>query len=92
MPTPFADTMPGAVAEKLGPGHRSGWFGPRVDLTVHLSDECRTEWVFAHNRARFAGDGYGSVDMALWDFGTDGTAPGRPVAYATQTCFFTFAR
>jgi len=86
----LADTMPGAVGEKLGPDARLGWFGPSVDLAVHLLDECRSDWVFAHNRARFAGDGYASVDMALWDFGPDGTGPGHLVAYATQLCFFTF--
>lgn len=85
-----ADTMPGAVAERLGPGNRSGWFGPSADLTVHVLDVCRSPWVFAHNRARYAGDGYASVDMALWDLGPDGTADGRLVAYATQVCFFTF--
>jgi len=87
----MADTMPGAVAEKLGPEHRHGWFGPSVDLTFHLLGPCRSEWVFAHNRARHAGQGYGSVDMALWDFGPDGTDEGCLVAYATQVCFFSFA-
>ena len=86
----YADTMPGAVAEKIGPDHRSGWFGPSVDLTFHLLDVCRSSWVLAHNRARHAGDGYASVDMALWDCGEDGTAEPRLVAYATQLCFFTF--
>ena len=86
-----ADTMPGAVAEKLGPGHRMGWFGPSVDLTIHILDVCRSEWVLGHNRARFAADGYASVDMALWDCGDDGTGDPRLVAYATQLCFFTFA-
>ena len=86
-----ADTMPGAVAEKIGPGGRGGWFGPSVDLTFHLVDTCRSEWVLAHNRARHAGDGYASVDMALWDLGPAGTDPARLVAYATQLCFFTFA-
>jgi acyl-CoA thioesterase len=86
----YADTMPGAVGEKLGPGHRHGWFGPSVDLTFHLLDSCRSEWVFAHNRARQAGDGYASLDMALWDLGPAGTDPGRLVAYATQLCFFAF--
>jgi hypothetical protein len=61
-----------------------------VDLTVHLLDRCRSEWVFAHNRARHTGNGYASVDMALWDLGGDGTDPGLLVAYATQLCFFTF--
>ncbi len=68
-----------------------GWFGPSVDLTLHILDSCRTEWVLAHNRARYAGDGYASVDMALWDCGPDGIAAPRLVAYATQLCFFTFA-
>jgi acyl-CoA thioesterase len=86
-----ADTMPGAVSEKLGPGGRMGWFGPSVDLAVHILDTCRTEWVLAHNRARHAGDGYASLDMALWDCGADGTGAPRLVAYATQLCFFTFA-
>jgi acyl-CoA thioesterase len=86
----YADTMPGAVGEKLGPQHRQGWFAPSVDLTFHLLDECRSEWVFAHNRARHAGQGYASVDMALWDFGARGTDEGRLVAYATQICLFSF--
>jgi hypothetical protein len=86
----MADTMPGAVGEKIGPQHRRGWFGPSVDLTFHLLGSCRSEWVFAHNLARHAGDGYASADMALWDFGSDGNDEGRLVAYATQVCFFTF--
>ena len=86
-----ADTMPGAVAEMLGPDQRTGWFGPSVDLTIHMLDACRSEWVLGHNRARFAGDGYASVDMALWDCGDDGKEIPRLVAYATQLCFFTFA-
>jgi acyl-CoA thioesterase len=86
----YADTMPGAVTERLQPRERQGWFAPSVDLTFHLLDECRSEWVFAHNRARHAGQGYASLDMALWDFGADGTDEGRLVAYATQLCLFTF--
>jgi acyl-CoA thioesterase len=86
----LADTMPGAVGEKVGPEHRSGWFGPSVDLTFHLLDSCFSAWVFAHNTARHAGDGYASVDMALWDYGPAGIDHGRLVGYATQVCFFTF--
>ena len=85
----LADTMPGAVGEKVG-RKSTGWFAPSVDLTFHLLDTCRTEWVFAHSRARFAGGGYASVDMALWDFGPAGTDQERLVAYATQLCLFTF--
>jgi acyl-CoA thioesterase len=72
----LADTMPGAVAEKIGRQDRF-WFAPSVDLTVHLLDACRSPWVLAHNRARYAGDGYASADMALWDCGDDGSATPR---------------
>jgi len=85
----LADTMPGAVGEKVGRQDAS-WFAPSADLTVHLLGECRSPWVLAHNRARFAGDGYSSVDMALWDLGPAQTDEPRLVAYATQICFFTF--
>ena len=85
----LADTMPGAVGEMVGPQERP-WFAPSVDLAVHLLQECRSPWVLAHNRARHAGDGYASVDMALWDCGPDGAAQSRLVAYATQLFFFTF--
>ena len=85
----LADTMPGAVGEKIGP-QGENWFAPSVDLTVHLLDDCRSPWVLAHNRARYAGDGYASADMALWDCGLDGTDTPRLVAYATQLFLFTF--
>ncbi len=85
----LADTMPGAVGEKIGRSPRQ-WFAPSVDLTVHLLDVCRAPWVLAHNRARFAGHGYASADMALWDCGPRGTAEPRLVAYATQLFLFSF--
>ncbi len=85
----LADTMPGAVGEKVGPQDRA-WFAPSVDLTVHILDVCRSPWVLAHNRARFAGDGYASADMSLWDCGDDGGAEPRLVAYATQLFLFSF--
>lgn len=86
----LADTMPGAVGEKLGRKGRQ-WFAPSVDLTVHLLGPCRSSWVLCHNTARHAGDGYASADMALWDCGEDGGAPPRLVAYATQVFLFSFA-
>ncbi len=87
----LADTMPGAVGEKVGRQDRS-WFAPSVDLTVHLLGACRSPWVLAHNRARFAGDGYASADMALWDCGPDGNDRPALVTYATQLFLFTFSR
>jgi acyl-CoA thioesterase len=86
----LADTMPGAVGEKVGHQDRN-WFAPSIDLTVHLLDHCRSPWVLAHNRARYAGDGYASADMALWDYGPDGSGEPRLVAYATQLFLFSFA-
>lgn len=77
-----ADTMPGAVGQRVGRTERS-WFGPSVDLTVHLFADATEEWLLGVNRARHAGDGYASVDMELW-------SAGDLVAYATQAMFFTF--
>jgi acyl-CoA thioesterase len=79
----LADTMPGAVTQKTGPTERP-WFGPSVDLTVHLFAPARGRWLLCANRARHAGGGYASVDMELWD------EAGTLVAYATQAMFFTF--
>ena len=84
-----ADVMPGAVGERLGPRARE-WFAPSVDLTVHILDDCRSAILLGHNRARHAGDGYASVDMALWDLGPDQRDEPRLVAYATQLFLFSF--
>ena len=81
----LSDMMPGAVAEKLGPTPDRSWFGPSADLTVHLFKPATPGWLLAHNKARWAGDGYASVDMALWD-----PSDRSLVAYATQMMFFTF--
>ena len=78
-----------AAAEKVGP-HDRDWFGPSVDLTVHLFGQCRSSWVLAHNQARHAADGYASADMSLWDCGPQGRDQPRLVAYATQVFYFLF--
>jgi acyl-coenzyme A thioesterase PaaI-like protein len=80
----LCDTMPGAVGQKLGE-HSGPWFGPSADLTIHLLGPARPGWLLAHNKARHAGDGYASVEMALWD-----PADRTLVAHATQMMFFTF--
>ena len=83
----LCDTMPGAVGQKLGPQEEM-WFGPSVDLTVHVLGSASPGWLLAHNRARRAGDGYASVEMALWD----PAGPNGPslVAHACQLMFFAF--
>lgn len=79
----LCDTMPGAVRERMGPIPRV-WLPPSSDLTVHVLAEAESEWLLARNRARFAGDGYASADLELWD-------PARGlVAYGTQVMLFSF--
>jgi acyl-CoA thioesterase len=79
----LADRMPGAFMQAIG---NSGprWFAPSADLTVHLLAPLTTQWLLAHDRARWAGDGWGSVESTLWD------ERGAIVAYATQMVVFTY--
>lgn len=79
----LSDRMPGSIGERLGQqGPR--WFAPSADLTVHLLEPLRTEWVLAHDRARWADDGWSSAETTLWD------EHGTLVAYATQMMLFTY--
>lgn len=79
----FCDTMPGAIAQRVG-SDTPVWLPPSADLTVHVLDDCRSEWVLARNHARWAGDGYASLDMELW------SPDGRLCAYGTQIAFLVF--
>lgn len=79
----LADRMPGSVAERMG-NDGPVWFAPSADLTVHLFGPLRSEWLLAHDRARWADDGWASVETRLWD------ESGAPVGYATQVVFFTY--
>jgi acyl-CoA thioesterase len=79
----LADRMPGAVGERMG--HEGPqWFAPSADLTVHFFEPVRTEWILAHDRARWAGDGWASGESVIWD------QYGNLVAYATQMMLFTY--
>jgi len=79
----LADRMPGCIDERIG--HRGPrWFAPSADLTVHLLEPLRTEWVLAHDRARWADNGWASAESTLWD------EAGLLVAYATQMMLFTY--
>ena len=80
----MCDTMPGAVSERIG-RRTQMYLPPSCDLTVHLLGDARTEWMLAVNRARYAGDGYASTEMEIWDGNCE-----RLVAYATQQMFFVF--
>jgi acyl-CoA thioesterase len=79
----LADRMPGSVGERLGhQGER--WFAPSADLTVHLLEPARTPWLLAHDKARWADDGWASAETTLWD------EHGTLIAYATQMMIFTY--
>lgn len=79
----LADRMPGSVGERIG---RRGdrWFSPSADLTFHLFEPARTTWLLAHDRARWADDGWASAESTIWD------EEGNLVAYATQMMLFTY--
>jgi acyl-CoA thioesterase len=79
----LADRMPGCIGEKTGHGGPR-WFAPSADLTVHFLEPLRSEWLLAHDRARWAGDGWASADSSMWD------ENGTLVAYATQMMLFTY--
>jgi hypothetical protein len=79
----LADRMPGCIGEQIGPGS-DPWFAPSADLTVHLFAPARTEWLLAHDRARWAHDGWASAESSLWD------ESGTLVAYAAQMMIFTY--
>jgi acyl-CoA thioesterase len=84
----LCDTMPGAVGERIGP-RAEMWMPPSADFTVHMFGPVYSDYVLMVNRARFAGEGYASVDLEMWD-----TSEARPrlAAYATQMMFFAFPK
>jgi acyl-CoA thioesterase len=83
-PIVLCDTMPSSVGQKVDPA-AGRWFAPSVDYTLHLFRPAPAGWLLAHHRARHAGDGYASVELALWD-------PSGPhlIAYGTQVMLFAF--
>jgi acyl-CoA thioesterase len=81
----LVDIMPGAMWERLELD-TPPWFGPSVDLTLHVLDAAPTGWMLGVNSIRHASDGYASADMELWDVADEP----RLVAYATQVFLFTF--
>lgn len=80
----LCDTMPSAVGERMGPDLPQ-WLPPSCDLTVHLFGTTEAEWVFVRNQARWAGEGYASVDLEIWD-----PEAKDLLAYGTQVMFLRF--
>jgi acyl-CoA thioesterase len=80
----MCDLMPSSVGQRMGPGGPQ-WYPPSADLTVHLFEDARSEWLLAHLHAWRATGGYASVEAAMWD-------PTGPtlVAHAVQVMFLSF--
>lgn len=62
----LADTMPPAVAQHHGPGFPL-FHAPSVDLTMRLLGDTDGEWVLSHVVGHWAGDGYASAEVFLYD-------------------------
>ncbi len=77
---PIADTMPPALIQKLGPDHPP-FFAPSLDLTVHFLEDTWAEWMLTDVRARWAGFGYATADVEIWDL------EGKLIASGTQMMF-----
>lgn len=75
---PIADTMPPALARKLGP-QRERMLMPSLDLTVYFLAPTRGEWILVESFAERARAGFAVASANLWD------ERGELVARATQT-------
>jgi len=75
---PIADTMPSAVANKLGPDGPP-FHAPSLDLTVHFLEPVHTQWILVATYARRVRAGYATAEAEMW------TDDGKLCAYATQT-------
>ena len=79
----LADTMPPAIMQYLGPGAPFCHL-PSVDLTVHFYAATRSQWLLSHTRCHWAGDGYASTEIQLWD------EQRKLVCHATQVMLVRF--
>ena len=77
---PIADTMPPALIQKLGPDHPP-FAAPSLDLTVHFLEDTWAEWLLTDVRAHWAGFGYASATVEIWDL------EGKLIAFGTQMMF-----
>ena len=79
----LADTMPVALGQYLGPGFPF-FHAPSVDLTMRFFADTEDDWLLSHTLAHWAGDGYASAEITLWD------AHRRLIAHATQMMVIRF--
>jgi acyl-CoA thioesterase len=80
---PLADTMPVAVAQYMGPGYPF-FHAPSVDLSMRFIADTADEWFLCRMVAHWAGDGYASAEVTMWD------EHRRLVAHAVQMMLIRF--
>jgi acyl-CoA thioesterase len=74
---PMIDWLPPSMIQRLGPNY-GPFFCPSLDLTVHFLADTRSDWLLLDAETRFAGDGYASASVHVFD------PAGALVAYGTQ--------
>ena len=79
----LADTMPPAVGQHHGPGFPF-YHAPSVDLSMKFFADTEEEWVLVRVISHWAGDGYASADVTLWD------TKRRLLAHGTQLMLIRF--
>jgi acyl-CoA thioesterase len=62
----LADTMPSSFSQYLGPGYPF-FHAPSVDLVMRFFADTEDEWCLMHSICHWAGDGYASAEITLWD-------------------------
>jgi acyl-CoA thioesterase len=79
----IADTMPASIAQYLGPGYPL-FHAPSVDLTMHFLADTDDEWLLVKSVAQWAGDGYASAQVLMWD------RAGRLIVHGSQLMLLRF--
>jgi acyl-CoA thioesterase len=79
----LADTMPSSVGQYMGPGF-AFFHAPSVDLNMHFFADTERDWLLARTVGHWAGDGYASAEITIWD------EERRLLAFATQLMLIRF--
>ncbi len=80
---PLADTMPGTIGQYHGPGYPL-FHAPSVDLSMRFFADTADEWFLTRAICHWAGDGYASAEITMWDESR------RLVAHAVQMMLIRF--
>ncbi|MBX3162493.1 MAG: thioesterase family protein [Deltaproteobacteria bacterium] len=77
---PLIDTMPTALHRAIGPGGYR-FYAPSLDLTTHVVDDTRREWLLVAATVRRARAGWAIAEAEVWD------DEGRFLAFGTQAMY-----